>query len=157
MGTVADHKNVALAWLRACLAVNEEHLLELTHEDCEFFLVGDLPGSGWKSREEWLAGWRDVVPALPRPLVITVGAVTAEDDRVAVEAETLGVVADGKAYNNQYHFFFRIQDGKVREFKEYFDTLHVFHTFAIETVHGAGGGRGRESNLREVAETYTRP
>jgi hypothetical protein len=38
--------------------------------------------------------------------------------------------------------------------KEYFDTLHVFHTFAIETVRGAGNGR--ESNLREVAETYTR-
>lgn len=154
MESIADRKDVALAWLRACLAVDEKRLLELTHEDCEFFLVGDLPGSGWKTREEWLAGWRDVIPVLPRPLEITVGAVTAEDDRVAVEAETRGAVADGKTYNNQYHFFFRVQDGKVREFKEYFDTLHVFRTFDIGTVHGAGGGR--ESNLREIAETYTR-
>lgn len=155
MESITDSKDVALAWLRACLTVDEQRLLELTHDECEFFLIGDLPGSGWKSREEWLAGWRAVIPVLPRPLVITVGAVTAEEDRVAVEAETLGAVADGKTYNNQYHFFFRIQDGKVREFKEYFDTLHVFHTFAIETVRGTGNGR--ESNLREVAETYTRP
>jgi ketosteroid isomerase-like protein len=50
---------------------------------------------------------------------------TAEDDRVAVEAVSEGLHATGQTYSNEYHFLFRFRDGKVVEFKEYMDTERV--------------------------------
>jgi ketosteroid isomerase-like protein len=53
---------------------------------------------------------------------------TAEDDRVAIEATSTGIAdpQSGKRYNNFYHILMRIQDGKVLLYKEYQDTLHVY-------------------------------
>jgi ketosteroid isomerase-like protein len=47
---------------------------------------------------------------------------TAEGDRVAVEAESRGLHVSGKLYNNLYHFLLVVREGKVHEFKEYLDT-----------------------------------
>ena len=47
---------------------------------------------------------------------------TAEADRVSVEAESIGEHASGQTYNNFYHFMFRIRDGKVASLTEYLDT-----------------------------------
>ena len=47
---------------------------------------------------------------------------TAEDDRVACEAQGFSTMINGKAYNNEYHFLFSFRDGKVCQVKEYLDT-----------------------------------
>jgi len=56
-------------------------------------------------------------------------AVTAEADRVALEAESDADLINGKHYHNYYHFLFVIRDGQVREAKEYLDTKHVTDSF----------------------------
>ena len=61
----------------------------------------------------------------PEGLIFTLYGMTAEDDRVALEAESHGVHKSGKQYNNHYHFLFRIRDGKIAEIKEYADTAHA--------------------------------
>jgi uncharacterized protein len=40
-----------------------------------------------------------------------------------------GVVATGKRYANEYVAFFRIRDGKVVEYREYFNPLKVLEAF----------------------------
>ena len=55
----------------------------------------------------------------------TVRGMTAEGDRVAVEAECLGAHVSGKTYAQRYHFLFVIRDGKIHEMREYFDTMHA--------------------------------
>ena len=50
---------------------------------------------------------------------------TAEGERVALEAESHGTHKSGKKYNNHYHFLFRIRDGKIAEIREYADTAHA--------------------------------
>ncbi len=58
---------------------------------------------------------------------ITVIALTAEGDRVAVEAEAHAVNrANGRVYDNRYHHLMAIRDGLVHELREYQDTLLVF-------------------------------
>jgi hypothetical protein len=47
---------------------------------------------------------------------------TAEGERVAIEAEGLGTHASGKVYHQRYHFLLVIRDGKIKQLKEYFDT-----------------------------------
>jgi ketosteroid isomerase-like protein len=54
-------------------------------------------------------------------------ALTAEGDRVAMEAESRVVRPDkDRIYNNFYHYLFKIRDGRLTLFKEYQDTLHLF-------------------------------
>lgn len=52
---------------------------------------------------------------------------TAEEDRVAMEAESHVLnPTNGRLYNNFYHYLFRMKDGQITLFKEYQDTLHLF-------------------------------
>jgi uncharacterized protein len=53
---------------------------------------------------------------------IEVHGVTAEGDRVAVEAEAFYELVNGKLYNNTYHFLFEFSGGKIRLAKEYNDS-----------------------------------
>jgi uncharacterized protein (TIGR02246 family) len=49
----------------------------------------------------------------------------ADGDYVIVEARGDNVTKEGKPYNNEYCFVFRLSDGKIREVKEYADTALV--------------------------------
>jgi hypothetical protein len=50
---------------------------------------------------------------------MTPKGITAEGDRVAVEAESYGETASGKIYNNLYHFLFEVRGGKIQAVREY--------------------------------------
>jgi ketosteroid isomerase-like protein len=52
-------------------------------------------------------------------------AMIAEDDRVAVEAESYGKLKGGKIYNNKYHVLCVMRNGRIKEAREYNDTAHV--------------------------------
>ena len=60
----------------------------------------------------------------PNGFRMEIKRLTAEDDRVAVEAESNAVTADGRLYNNKYHFLITLRDGRIAELKEYFDNIH---------------------------------
>jgi ketosteroid isomerase-like protein len=59
------------------------------------------------------------------PVTLTVEGVTAEGDRVAVEAQAHAALKNGRIYRNTYHFLFIFRDGKICQAKEYNDTLHA--------------------------------
>ncbi len=63
------------------------------------------------------------------PIRISLKRITAEDDRVAAEAESDGDVVNGKHYHNTYHFLIVIAGGKIREVKEYNDTKYASEVF----------------------------
>ena len=58
-------------------------------------------------------------------LRVTPTGLTAEGDRVAVEAESFAKMKNGKTYQNKYHFLFIVRDGKIQSVKEYLDTIHA--------------------------------
>jgi hypothetical protein len=51
--------------------------------------------------------------------------VTAEGDRVAVEANGVARTNDGYVYRNRYHFLFRFQNGTLVAAVEYCDSQAV--------------------------------
>jgi len=63
------------------------------------------------------------------PIKLTPKRITAEEDRVAVEAEGDGDLVNGKHYHNTYHFLVVVRGGKVCEVKEYNDTKYAADTF----------------------------
>lgn len=50
---------------------------------------------------------------------------TAQDDRVAIEVESLHRRPNGKLYNNRYHFLMKFREGKIYHYTEYTDTEMV--------------------------------
>ena len=96
--------------------------------DSRWWLPGhpqEFPAAGWVDKatvERRLAG---NLKLLPHGLDIIIGAMTAEDDRVAVEAESKAQLVNGTLYHNRYHVLFVLRDGRIHAVKEYLDTLHV--------------------------------
>jgi ketosteroid isomerase-like protein len=98
--------------------------------NARFWQVGRrLSTAGWHDMEATGRIAAKVFSRMAGPPNFSILSVTAEGDRVAVEAESHTHLADGRPYENQYHFLIRFDDdGKVLEFKEYLDTLYAFET-----------------------------
>ena len=58
-------------------------------------------------------------------ITLTIDGVTAQNDKVAVEARSEGRLRDGTRYANRYHWLFILRDGKIAVAREYNDTAHV--------------------------------
>jgi ketosteroid isomerase-like protein len=56
---------------------------------------------------------------------MTVKGMVAEGDRVAVEAESHGELANGRVYRQSYHFLFEFRGGRISAVREYLDTQHA--------------------------------
>jgi ketosteroid isomerase-like protein len=72
-----------------------------------------VPGYGTLAKEVFLEMANAFRKRLKGPLVMTVLGVTAQSDRVSVEAESFATLDNGKTYNNTYHFLFQFRDGRI--------------------------------------------
>jgi hypothetical protein len=72
------------------------------------------------------------------PMTITETGITAEGDRVAMEAKSEGLLISGKRYGNIYHFLFVFApDGRLREVKEHMNTAHFTETLGPVMMEAA--------------------
>jgi ketosteroid isomerase-like protein len=125
---IAENKQLVLDFLGHYSGARYEAALDMLAEDCEWWLPGhpdEFPAAGTVGKDTVRKRLTRNLKLLPGGLEITVGAVTAEDDRVAVEAESKGVLVNGRLYHNRYHFLFVLRGGRIRLVKEYLDTLHA--------------------------------
>lgn len=84
-----------------------------------------VPGTGWLSRAQFMDLVEKFAERVGGPVTLSVQGVTAEGDRVAVEAQSHAPLKNGRIYRNTYHFLFIFRDGKICQAKEYNDTLHA--------------------------------
>lgn len=87
----------------------------------------------------WVLGRPDETPAhtiltIMQGLFVNgrmeVDGVTADGDRVAVEARSFMTAKDGREYSNSYHFLVEFRDGLITRVKEYCDTARTNAFFA---------------------------
>ena len=100
-----------LDWVRANYA-----------EDLTLWTAGSLPFSGSRGKAAALEGMPQILGLFPEGLRFEITALTAEGERVAIEATSRGTTFRGDLYEQEYHFLLRARDGKVVEFREYMDT-----------------------------------
>ena len=81
--------------------------------------------SGRYPRDTIAAVSSGLFEAFPEGLHFAILNMTAEEDRVAVEATSRGMHVSGKLYANHYHFLFHLRDGKIAVMKEFMDTEHA--------------------------------
>jgi ketosteroid isomerase-like protein len=83
------------------------------------------PGRGEFDNETFAKMAGGFASMFKSPSQITVHGVTAEGDRVAIEAQGHAELTNGKVYRNTYHYLFVFQDGKICRGKLYNDTQHA--------------------------------
>jgi uncharacterized protein len=122
-------RGVAVAFLEHCFAGRMDEAIDLLAPDASWWVIGDpakVKVSGLKDRpriERMLANLRKVFPDGMQGVI---DGVTAEGERVAIEARSTAKAANGAFYRNHYHFLLRVQDGRVVHVREYMDTLGLF-------------------------------
>jgi ketosteroid isomerase-like protein len=124
-------KQTAREFLAAIAVHDAECFARLTTEDATYWVQGKphlFPHSGEKSKAE-IYRYMQTPSIFKDGLAQTIGAVTAEDDRVAVEVEVDGIAPNGIRYNNTYHYLFVFRDSKIAKIKEYVDTYHAAEVF----------------------------
>ncbi|MFN3004949.1 nuclear transport factor 2 family protein [Mycolicibacterium wolinskyi] len=60
--------------------------------------------------------------------------IVSDGDVVAIEWNAVGTSVDGRAYDNEYAFFFTVEHSRITSIREYCDTLHVCD--ALYAAHG---------------------
>lgn len=125
MSEVERNKELALKFFHA-LSTSDVQTIVATYTDDGFVeTMGQtlISGRFYKPQIEQAAG--QVFGAFPEGIRFEIHNITAEGDRVAVEAESFAMHVSGKPYNNKYHFLMKFRDGKLLQFKEYMDTEMV--------------------------------
>jgi ketosteroid isomerase-like protein len=124
------NKKVVLNFLAALDSGNGAAAMAALADDATWTVVGHgLPVSGTMTNTELFELLGKEADVYEGPLRVTPTGITVEGQRVAVEATAHGTIRrNGKPYDNNYHFLFVVDDGKIREVKEYMDTHHWAET-----------------------------
>jgi hypothetical protein len=123
-----DNKKIVLGFFENLSSGKAEAMLAMMADNATWTVMGrpeTFALAGTKTKAQFAELLKGIGAAMPKGLRVTPKACTAEGDRVAVEAESYGEHANGKVYNNQYHFLVEVRDGKIQAVREYLDTIHA--------------------------------
>ncbi|KKC26661.1 nuclear transport factor 2 family protein [Sphingomonas sp. SRS2] len=90
---------------------------------------GSFPVAGDMSKSQFIDHFEGFRNALPEGINVVVTGMTAEGNRVAVEAESTAVLANGNRLNQVYHFLIEIEGSSITRVREYIDTAHAVRVF----------------------------
>lgn len=122
---LAENKQLAREFIAAICRGDVKAIEAAFADDGKCWTIGSMPISGRFGKEHIASASHRVLDLFPDGLDITIDRMTAEDDRVAIEAHSNGRHVNGKQYQNVYHFLMRARDGKIIEWNEYLDTMHA--------------------------------
>lgn len=128
-GTAAHNKEVVLAFWKAFSESRFVDALALLSDDATWRVMGTTSISRTYTKVEFAALVAGVSDSTEQGIAVTPSLLTAEDDRVAMEADSFGPMKSGKVYRNQYHFLHILKNGRICTVREYLDTEHVTDIF----------------------------
>src|SRR5579885_268859 len=132
-----QNKALAAELIGAISTGNAEGIRKLVVEDCKWWVMG-FPRDYTLTREQMIRGATAIIQkVLPGGFNMTIEGMTAEGDRVAVEAQGRSYTVDNKLYNNSYHFLFVFRDGQVVRGMEYTNPRHALEVLG-DVVKGLG-------------------
>ena len=120
-----DNKRMILGFFEDLSAGRGDKVLGALADSATWWVLGNFPLSGTKTKAQFAELVGQLGQNIDGGLRVTPTALTAEGDRVAVEAESHAKMKNGKIYQNKYHFLFVVRNGKIQEAREYLDTMHA--------------------------------
>lgn len=122
MSSIEENKRKTRAFIEAMERGDADAIAETYCDEGRVVTMGNTLISGTRGKEEIRQFAAGVLDAFPEGLKFHILGMTAEGDRVAVEARSEGRHASGRDYSNHYHFLLTWRDGDLLELKEYMDT-----------------------------------
>ncbi len=116
MSDIEANKQVARRYMQAVVDGDIATIEALQHPDCSWWILG----FGDMTRHDFIGMVRDGLLSASKRVIEIIG-LTAEGDRVAVEARG-EMNFPGTVYRNEYHNLLIIRDGLIVSGKEYMDT-----------------------------------
>ncbi len=123
------NKKLVLEFWEKFSAGRTDEVLAMMSESGTWWVAGNFPLSGTRDKKQFRELLNGIADACEGPIRITPKGLTAEGDRVAVEAESYAKLKNGRVYNNQYHFLMEVRGGKIERIREYLDTMHTNAVF----------------------------
>ena len=123
-----ENKHVVLSFFENFSAGKVDAALAMLADTATWWVAGNpeqFALAGTRTKAQFAELVNGIGAAMPKGLRVTLKGLTAEGERVAVEAESYGETATGKIYNNLYHFLFEVRGGKIQAVREYLDTMHA--------------------------------
>lgn len=117
-----DNKAVALHFLETMGSNDPEGAAATLAPGAVTETMGTGRFSGERSADNVAAAIEAFKQLMPSGLRFTVKTVTAEGDRVVIEADGDALSSAGTRYANSYVFAFTLADGKITRINEYFCT-----------------------------------
>ena len=123
-----DNKKIVLSFFENLSSGKADAMLAMLADNATWTVMGrpdKFALAGTKTKAQFAELLKGIGSVMPKGLRVTPKALTAEGDRVAVEAESYGEHANGKIYNNMYHFLIEVRGDKIEAVREYLDTIHA--------------------------------
>jgi ketosteroid isomerase-like protein len=139
MDQLERNKQFARDFFAAISRGDTAYVVDAYTEDGGVQTMGNTLISGFFDKAQIAAAAGAIFEAFPQGIEFTLKNITAEEDRVAVEAESHGIHVSGRVYHNYYHFFLQMRDGKLVRLKEYMDTELITEILCGGQRPAAGG------------------
>ena len=124
-----ESKKVVLAYFEQRSA-GDPRAFDNLADSATWMVMAKGPMGGTKTKAELLQILAGVTARFEAPVTFKVNGITAEGERVAVEAQGYAKLKNGKTYENLYHFLFIVRDGKIQVGKEYCDFAYAAQVFS---------------------------
>ena len=136
---IAENKQTVLTFIQGMS--KDPAVWDSMAENAEWW----IQGKGTISKAEIRAIAQGGIGGMVTSAQMFIDHVTAEDNRVAVEAHSEIAMTDGRLFENTYHFLFVLDDeGKIVSGREHFDTGYARDFFGAEAqdavIAGAKAG-----------------
>lgn len=123
--SLEDNKQVVRRFWDAFSNKRLQEAFDLLADDATWWIGGELSISGNYTKARFVELANGILTEFPDGVRVTPTVMTAEDDRVAMEATSYGERINGRVYQNHYHFQHVLRDGKLLAVREYLDTDHA--------------------------------
>src|SRR5260370_13132857 len=128
--TQAEKKDLAIDFLSEFADPDPVKLATMVANDFEWKVMTRMEGFPPIKGHEGIGTLAGTLKTLmPSGLNLEFGSVICEGDHCAIQAESHATAANGKKYNNRYHFYLRFAGDKIAEVREYCDTNHAREVF----------------------------
>ncbi len=126
------NKELVAAFWSAFSESRFDDAFELLSDDLVWQVMGTTDISGKYSKAEFRELVNGVADNTNNGIQVIPDQMTAEGNRVSMEAHSYGEMKDGGLYQNLYHLMHEINKGKLSSVREYMDTEHVTEIFCTE-------------------------
>ena len=136
--SATDNRRVVLAFFTHLASGRTDEAVALLADDLYFWMPARREEIGRAETATRLARVGALMDGAVVPFDVT--DTVAEGDRVTALVEVHAALRDGTAYDQYYHWWFRLRDGRIVQMREYNDTALVHRLGIVPPGQPVGDG-----------------